>query len=46
MKIENEKLNKVSKEHLKELWFLAENEIKDWEKFIQTIKKELRGRRK
>ena len=46
MKIETEKLNKVSEKDLKDLLLWAEKEIKEWEDFIQTIKKELRGRRK
>ena len=45
MKREIKKINKVSIKHLKDLLLWGEEELKDWKKFIQDIKKELRGRK-
>lgn len=39
-------LSKISSKELKEVWKWAENEISEYDKLIQEIKKELRGRRK
>ena len=45
MKKETKELNKVSIKHLKDLLLWGENEIKEWKEFVQTIKKELKGKK-
>lgn len=44
--IEQKQLSKLSKKALIEWQKWAENEIAEYEEFIQIIRKELRGRRK
>jgi len=45
MEKEIKEFNKVSIKHLKELLLWGENEIKEWKEFVQTIKKELKGKK-